>query len=395
MYDREISNKTTEKKMNAMKKIVLIPDSFKGTMSSETICNIMADKIHEYYPQCRVVSIPVADGGEGTVNCFLKAVGGRKVELTVNDPFFVPVGAFYGVLPDEQTAVIEVASAIGLPIVENRKDPLRASSFGVGELIYQAISSGCRKLLIGLGGSSTNDGGAGMACALGAKFYNREGKEFCPTGGSLNEITRMDLSEVQKITKGCEIIAICDVENSLCGKDGASAVFGPQKGATLETVQILDANLEHLSEIVKRTLNMDVSVLRSGGAAGGLGAGVVAFLGGKLVPGIDIILNTVDFDSVIHDADLILTGEGKIDAQSARGKVISGVAARAFRQKKPVIAVVGDIDPEAEKVYRLGVTSILSINKKAVPFETARKTCKQDLAFTVDALLRVLKTFEK
>lgn len=373
-----------------MKKIVLIPDSFKGTLTSMQVCAILKEKILEHFPQCEVIAIPVADGGEGTVDCFLSALGGTRVPVVTKDPFFDAVESFYAVLPDQKTAVIEVAASIGLPLVENRKNPLLASSYGVGELIRHAVENGCKNILIGLGGSSTNDAGAGMASALGVKFFSH-GKSFVPTGGTLNQIEEIDLTDAKILLSDCSITAMCDVENPLYGKNGASFIFGPQKGATPEVVEELDRNLKHIADFLNDNLGIDISSLKGGGAAGGLGAGISAFLEGNLLSGIDAVLDTVHFDELITDADLIITGEGRIDSQSMQGKVICGVTKRAAAKKVPVIVIAGDAGEGAERAYELGVSSILSINRRPEPFESSRFKSAENLAFTADSLMRIFK----
>lgn len=374
-----------------MHKVILIPDSFKGTMSSMKICDILSDAVRRHFPCCEVVSIPVADGGEGMADCFLKAVGGKRITVTAQNPFGEPIETFYSVLPDQKTAVIETAAVIGLPLVENKKNPLTASTYGVGELIRHAVDRGCNQILLGLGGSSTNDAGTGMAAALGVRFFDCEGTAFVPVGGTLSRVTRIDASNARAYLRNVHVTAMCDVENPLYGETGAAFVFGPQKGADPETVKLLDGNLRALCKTIHTSLGPDLSSLPGGGAAGGLGAGAVAFLGGHLMAGIEAVLDIVRFDALLAGADLVITGEGRIDAQSVRGKVISGVAKRAKRQDTPVVAIVGDIEEGAEQLYESGLTAVFSINKKAVPFSQARLTCENDLAFTADALMRILK----
>lgn len=377
-----------------MHKVVVVPDSFKGTMSSREICAIWEQAILNKFPACKVFSIPVADGGEGTVDCFRAFAGGRMVEAEVHDPFFQKITGRYLTLPDGKTAVIEVAAAIGLPLVEGREDPLKASSFGVGELLAHARRSGCTEFIIGLGGSCTNDAGAGMAAALGAKFTDGDGREFIPCGGDLNRVSGINIQALRALFSGCKVTAMCDVDNPLYGEGGAARMFGPQKGAKKSTVETLDRNLKIFAQAVRGSLGIDVSLLKGGGAAGGIGAGIFAFLGGRLTSGIDVVLDSVCFEEIISDADLIITGEGRIDEQSLRGKVVAGVAKRAQSSGKPVVAVVGDIEPGAQAAYDYGVTAIFSINKKAVPFETARRTSPEDLAFTADSILRLIQNFE-
>ncbi|WP_444644822.1 glycerate kinase family protein [Caproiciproducens sp. R1] len=374
-----------------MKKVILIPDSFKGTMDSAAICGIMEKQIKTYYPEAETVSIPVADGGEGTVDAFLAAMGGEKVFLTVKGPYREDLHAFYGLVDDGRTAIIEMASCAGLPLVGDNKHAERTTTYGVGQLIAHAAESGCRKIIVGLGGSATNDGGTGAASALGIRFLDYNGNSFVPVGGTLDQIQTIDMSGLCHELKDVEIVTMCDIDNSLCGSQGASAVFGPQKGADEDTVKMLDQNLAHLAEVIHRDLKTDIADLPGAGAAGGMGAGMVAFLGSSLQMGIETVLDTVRFDEIVADADLVISGEGKMDTQSLRGKVVIGVAHRAKAAGVPVIAVVGDIGDNIETAYDMGVTSIFSINRVAVPFKEAKMRSQNDLALTVDDIVRLLK----
>lgn len=373
-----------------MKKFVLIPDSFKGTMTPVEICRIMDEEIRKIYPDADIVSIPVADGGEGSVDAFLSACGGKKIELTVKGPYLEEMTGFYGVL-DNGTAVIEMAACAGLPLVENNKNPLKTSTYGVGQLILHAAESGCKKIIVGLGGSCTNDAGTGAAAACGVRFYNEEGKEFIPTGGTLSEIRKIDVSGFAPELKDVEIITMCDIDNPLYGPFGAAHVFGPQKGADEKMVLILDEGLRDISELIKTQLGKDISVIPGSGAAGGMGGGMVAFFDSKLQMGIETVLDTVNFNDVAKDADMIFTGEGKIDTQSIRGKVVIGVARRAKSLGVPVVAVVGDIGDDIELAYEEGVSGIFSINRVAVDFKLAKKRSKSDLALTMNNLMRFIK----
>ncbi|MBW7572060.1 glycerate kinase family protein [Caproiciproducens faecalis] len=373
-----------------MKKVILIPDSFKGTMDSAAICEIMKRQIEIHYPDAETVSIPVADGGEGSVDAFLTAVGGVKKALTVTGPFFEPVDSFYGIINDS-TAIIEMAACAGLPLAGDHLDPAAATTFGVGELILDAVKSGCTKIIIGLGGSCTNDAGAGMAAALGVKFYDEKDQEFIPTGGTLSKVKRINSESVSERISGIEFAAMCDIDNPLYGPTGAAYVFGPQKGADASMVAELDKGLQSIAQVIRNDLGKEVSNIPGSGAAGGLGAGVAAFLNAALQPGIDIVLDTVHFDDLLKEADLVFTGEGKMDTQSLRGKVVIGVARRAKTVGVPVIAVVGDIGDNIEKAYDMGVTSIFSINRVAVPFKEAKLRSRSDLALTVDDIIRLLK----
>lgn len=373
-----------------MKKIICIPDSFKGTLSSAAVCNIMEKSIHHHFEQCEVVKIEVADGGEGSVDAFLAAVGGEKIVVKVNNPYFEPMESFYGIL-DGNVAVVEMAAAAGLPLVSNRLNPMETTTYGVGELILAAIKQGCKKIIVGLGGSSTNDGGCGAACAIGVRFYDAFGQSFVPTGKSLIDIARIDTSDVDRLLDEVEIITMCDIDNPMFGLKGAAHIFSPQKGADADMVLKLDAGLQHLSNIIKEQLKLDVSTIPGGGAAGAMGAGMVAFFNSRLQMGIEAILDLVEFDRLIEDADLIFTGEGKIDSQSLQGKVPIGVAKRAKKAGVDVIAVVGTIGSDIDAVYELGITAIFSINPEPVPFEIAKLKSEVNLTLTMDNILRLLK----
>ncbi len=372
-----------------MKKIVLIPDSFKGTMSSTEICAIMAGQIRRYEPVAELISIPVADGGEGSVDAFISAMGGQRIDTVVSGPYGKPVEAFYGKLPGD-TVVVEMAAAAGLPLVGDNRQADQTTTYGVGELIARAVRSGAKKLIIGLGGSATNDGGTGAAAALGVRFYNNEGHPFVPVGATLQDIARMDMTGLLPEIRQIECVSMCDIDNPLCGPQGAAAVFGPQKGADEAMVQRLDAGLRHLAKLVRRDLGIGILDLPGAGAAGGMGGGTVAFLGARLEMGIETVLNTVSFNELAADADLVLTGEGKLDVQSLRGKVVIGVARRTKKLHVPLIAIVGDIGDAVEQAYTEGVSGIFSINRVAVPYAEAKVRAHSDLALTVDNLFRFI-----
>lgn len=375
-----------------MNKFLLIPDSFKGTMSSIEICSLLEEKIREYYPSAEIHSVPVADGGEGSVDCFLQALGGQKVTVTTQNPFFEPIESHYGLIENGRTAVIEMAASAGLPLVEDRKDPLRASTFGVGELILHAAKQGVSKIIMGLGGSCTNDGGCGAACAVGIRFLDEAGNSFIPTGGTLHRIDRIDLSQLEPALEGIEFVTMCDIDNPMYGPTGASAVFGPQKGATPETIELLDDGIRHLSHIIHRYMGLDLAFVPGTGAAGAMGAGMAAFFCSRLQMGIQTILDTVHFEELAVGADMIFTGEGKLDSQSLRGKVVIGVARRAKQLGIPVTALVGDIGDDIEAAYDEGVSAIFSINRVAVDFQQARLRSRQDLTLTVDNLMRFYRS---
>lgn len=374
-----------------MHKIILIPASFKGTLSSAEICAIMARVIRRYYPQCQVVSIPVADGGEGTVDAFLAAMGGKKVTLTVKGPYMEDVPAFYGLIDDGRTAVIEMAACAGLPLVGSNRQAHKTTTYGVGQLMAHALRNGCTKIIVGLGGSATNDLGAGAAAALGVRFLDGDGAEFIPVGENLGRIAKIDMTGLLPEVRRAEIVSMCDIDNPLYGKTGAAYVFAPQKGADSKMVALLDEQLRAAADTIRRELGVDLARVAGAGAAGGMGGGMMAFFGSQLQMGIEAVLDLVGFDEKLHGTDLVFSGEGRIDTQSLRGKVVIGVARRAKPAGVPLVAIVGDIGDEVEKVYEEGVSAIFSINRVAVPVQEARTRAKSDLALTMDNLIRFLQ----
>ncbi len=373
---------------NKLKKVIVIPDSFKGTMSSGENCEITRREILAVYPGCEVIAVPVADGGEGSVDCFLSAMGGKRIEMRVTGPLGEQVDAFYGILPDGRTAVIEMAAAAGLPLAGERANPMIATTYGVGELMLDAASRGCTKIIMGLGGSATNDAGCGMAAALGFRFLRSDGSEFVPTGGTLSHVAWIEGNA--GCMKGIEIITMCDIDNPPYGKTGAAYVFAPQKGADAAMVKNLDAGLVHICGIMKRDLGVDVSVLPGGGAAGGMGAGMAAFLGSPLKMGIETVLDTVKFDELLRGTDLVFTGEGKLDTQSLRGKAVIGIARRARAAGVPVVAVVGGYDECLDSAYAEGVSAVFSINRLPEPLNVSGPKTKENFAITMRNILRLI-----
>lgn len=374
-----------------MQNFILVPDSFKGTLSAIEVCNIMKSSIKNLYKDANIISVPVADGGEGTVDAFLYALGGEKKSVWVSDAFNEQkILAHYAMLKDD-IAVIEMAACAGLPLVKDRLEPDKTTTFGVGELIIDAINSGAKKIILGLGGSATNDGGCGMASALGVKFKDEQDQEFIPTGGTLSQIYKIDMNNIYSKIKDVEFISMCDVDNPLCGKLGASAVFAPQKGADEDMVKSLDEGLAHLAKIIKRDLHIAVKDIKGAGAAGGLGAGSIAFLQSKLTKGIDVILDTIKFDELVSKADIVFTGEGKFDSQSLHGKVVMGVANRSQKYKTPVIVVTGAIGENIQEAYNKGITAIFSINKEPMEFSKSALKSKENMILTMENILRLLK----
>jgi glycerate kinase len=343
-------------------KIVIAPDSFKESLSALEVAQAIRDGFSAIYPSADYVVLPVADGGEGTVEALVDATGGLKVRRQVTGPLGRPVEAFYGVTGDGATAVIEMAAAAGLMLVAPAdRDPLATTTYGVGELMRAALDEGARRFILGIGGSATNDGGAGMMQALGVRLRDAQGRDLPPGGGALDRLAAIDMAGLDPRLARAVIEVACDVDNPLVGPKGASAVFGPQKGATPQIVARLDANLAHFAEVMRATLGVDTAHMPGAGAAGGLGAGLHAFLGARLSPGVEIVMKAVRMDDVVADADLVITGEGRIDGQTVHGKTPIGVAAVARRHGKPVIAIAGALGPGHEAVLDQGVNVVFSI----------------------------------
>ncbi len=377
-----------------MKKIVLIPDSFKGTMSSTCVCNLMKEAALRYFPSLEVVSIPIADGGEGTVDAFLFVCRrGEKRRERVSGPYGSLVDSFWAMIGD--TAVIEMAACAGLPLTKENRNPCITTTYGVGQLIGKALDQGCRQIVVGLGGSGTNDGGCGMAAALGVRFFNKDDEEFVPTGGSLKDIARIDLSGRDSRLDDTDVVAICDTGNPLFGLDGAAYVFAPQKGADAAMVEMLDAGLRHLDKVVEKDLGVRAAEEAGVGAAGGCGFGMRVFLKASIRMGIDMLLDAVGFEKLLDGADYVFTGEGKMDGQSLGGKVISGVARRAKACGVPVIAVVGDIGDGIGGAYGQGVAAVFSTNRQAADFGKIRHRCMEDMDLALDNIFRLIKLAEE
>jgi glycerate kinase len=371
-------------------KIVVAPDSFKGSVSAKDASLSIKRGIIKVYKDINIVCIPMADGGEGTVQPMVDATGGEIVNVKVYGPLFQEVEAFYGILGDGKTAVIEMAAASGLPLIpDGKKDPMKASTYGTGELIKHALDKGCEKIIMGVGGSATNDGGHGMAKALGVRFFDKQGRDIGYGGGSLDKLYSIDVSGMDMRIKNCEIILACDVENPLCGPTGATYVFGPQKGAMDGVLERLDKNLEHYANIIKSALNIDIKDYPGAGAAGGLGGGALAFLNAKMRKGVDIVINMVGLDDHVKDADLVITGEGMMDYQTQFGKTPFGVAKTAKKHDVPVIALVGKIGKGANALYSLGIDSIFSIVDGPMTLEEAMMNGEKLLEDTAERVMRL------
>ena len=378
-----------------MRKYVVIPDSFKGCLSSGEICGIIAREIRCRDPEARVYTLPVADGGEGTVDAFLGALGGEKIAVPCRDPYGRPLTAHYGLFPDGKTAVIEMAAAAGLPLVGEDRRVADATTYGVGQLIAHAFKRGAERIILGLGGSATNDGGCGAAAALGVEFLDAEGKAFVPVGGTLRRIAHIRTDGLLPALRQAEVIAMCDIDNPLCGESGAAAVFAPQKGADAATVRMLDEGLAHLAAVIEKDLGRSLLTLPGGGAAGGFGAGSVAFLGARLQMGIEAVLDLTDFDRLAADAYLVITGEGRLDSQSLRGKVVVGVARRARALGVPVVALVGSSETDIAAAYDAGVTAVFPINPAPTTLSEALAHARKHLAFTAENVLRFARCLEE
>lgn len=378
-----------------MRKYVVIPDSFKGCLSSGEICDIIAREIRRRDPEARVCALPVADGGEGTVDAFLGALGGEKVAVPCRDPYGRPLTAHYGLFPDGKTAVIEMAAAAGLPLVGEDRRVADATTYGVGQLIAHALRRGTERILLGLGGSATNDGGCGAAAALGVEFLDAEGKAFVPVGGTLRRIAHIRTGGLLPALRQAEVIAMCDIDNPLCGESGAAAVFAPQKGADAASVRMLDEGLAHLAAVIEKDLGRSLLTIPGGGAAGGFGAGSVAFLGARLQMGIEAVLDLTDFDRLAADAYLVITGEGRLDSQSLRGKVVVGVARRARALGVPVVALVGSSETDIAAAYDAGVTAVFPINPAPTTLSEALAHARTHLAFTAENVLRFARCLEE
>ncbi len=352
--------------------IVIATNSFKGTLTSSEAGRAMADGIRRVLPGAHVVVVPVADGGEGTTGALLHACGGRRHSVRVDGPLGDPVEAELALLGDGGRAVIEMAAASGLPLVPpDRRNPLRASTYGTGQLIIAALEIGCREILVGAGGSATVDGGCGAAQALGVRFLAADGRVIDPPMGGerLGDVQRIDLTHRDPRIRETTVTVLCDVNNPLCGPNGAARVFGPQKGADAEQVESLERNLTHLADVVRRDVGVDLRNMPGAGAAGGLAGGLAAFAGARLTPGADAILDLVRFDDCLHGADLVITGEGRLDAQSMMGKLVGVVAARARAARVPTLVIAGSVGPGADLCLALveSYHAVLDQSQASVP----------------------------
>jgi glycerate kinase len=373
-------------------KVVIAPDSFKECLAAEDVAAAMARGVRAAAPEADIVCVPMADGGEGTVRALVAATGGTLHRETVTGPLGEPVEAEFGVLGGGATAAIEMAAASGLPLVPpGRRDPTETTTFGTGELIRAALDRGVDRIVLGIGGSATVDGGAGMAQALGARLLDAAGQPIGRGGGELARLARIDLADLDPRLAAVRCEVACDVDNPLVGPRGAARVYGPQKGATPAMVEQLEAGLAHLADLVERDLGRAVRDLAGAGAAGGLGAGLYAFLGATLRPGVELVLDAVGLEAKLAGADLVLVGEGRMDEQSAYGKVPVGVARRAAQRGIPVVAIVGSLGPGAEAVHGEGIAACFGILDRAMDLDEAFARAPELLARTVEEVVRLFR----
>ncbi len=377
-------------------KIVVAPDSFKGSLSAIEVCDNIEKGIKRVLPGAEVVKIPISDGGEGLVDVMVSATGGQIKKIKTEDPLAREVESYYGILGGRKTAVIEMAASSGLPLLKKEEqDPLITSTFGTGQLIKAALDEKVDKIIVGIGGSATVDGGTGMAEALGVRFLDGEGKDLPRGGGALRKLSKIDVSRRDGRLDNTEIFVACDVDNPLTGEKGAARVYAPQKGATPEMVEILESGLSHLAAKIREDLHMDVENEAGAGAAGGLGAGLMAFTGGKLQPGIEIALDNVGFNDEVKNADLVITGEGQIDHQTVFGKVPVGVSTRAEKYNCPVIAIAGGAGQRLEKLHELNIISYFSMINAIMPEEEIYKNTPAMLELCAEQVIRTLLAGKK
>jgi len=370
-------------------KVIVAPDSFKECLSASQVAWAIARGVRRASPRCVIDEIPLADGGEGTVEVVREASGGRSYRATVQGPMGGPVKARYAVVGSGDTAVVEMAAASGLHLVKPKKrDPLRATTYGTGELILKAARRGVKRIIVGLGGSATVDGGAGMAQAIGVRLLDGRGRELKRGGGALKSLRAVDVSGRDPALDGVEILGACDVRNPLCGRTGAALVYGPQKGATPSQAVRLDGYLRNMAKVVRRDVGVKVLDMPGAGAAGGLGAGLAAFAGATLGSGVELVLDAVDFRKRIRGASLIITGEGRLDRQSAYGKVVAGVAAEGRKRRIPVIVLAGTLGPDFREIYSWGVTAAFALTRGGGDSTGAMARAPALLADLAEAVLR-------
>lgn len=373
-------------------KIVIAPDSFKESLSAMQVAEAIEQGFSAIFPQAEYIKLPMADGGEGTVESMVAATQGELIRVDVTGPLGQSVDAFFGWMGDGETAVIEMAAASGLHLVSSEhRNPLLTTSFGTGELILAALNHGARKIIIGIGGSATNDGGAGMMQALGAQLHDKQGQELRVGGAVLAELATIDLSQLDVRLVNTDILVACDVDNPLCGEKGASAVFGPQKGATPEQITQLDAALHNYGEKIEAATGKSVLNVAGAGAAGGMGAALFGLLNARLQPGINIVTEALKLADVVQGADLVITGEGRIDSQTIHGKTPVGVARVAKRFNIPVIAIAGGMTPDYAVVHQHGLDAVFSVLNRIQTLPEALAEASENVRVTARNVAAVWK----
>ncbi|EGR0055143.1 TPA: glycerate kinase [Vibrio vulnificus] len=364
-------------------KIIIAPDSYKESLTAMDVAIAIEKGFKQVLPDAHYVKLPMADGGEGTVQSMVDATGGTIIEHTVTGPLGQRVDGFFGLLGEGKTAVIEMAAASGLHLVTpDQRNPLITTTFGTGELIKAALDHGVKHIIVGIGGSATNDGGIGMAQALGIKLLDAQGNALGHGGGELAKLATIDCSQLDPRLAQVRLEVACDVDNPLCGPKGASAVFGPQKGATPEMVTILDKNLAHYASIIKQQLGVDVRDMAGAGAAGGMGAALLGLLNAELRPGIEIVMDAVRLDEIVADADLVITGEGRIDSQTIHGKTPIGVARTAKKHGLPVIGIAGCLSADCGVVHEHGLDAVFAVVNRSVDLPTALAEAAENVELT-------------
>lgn len=380
-----------------MKKIIIAPDSFKGSLTSAEVANAIELGIKRVAPNCEIVKVPIADGGDGTMDTLVSALGGKKIKIKVHDPLMRPIEAEYGLVKNGGTAVIEMATASGLTLLsKEEQNPSITTTFGTGEIINDALQRGCHTFLIGIGGSATNDAGIGMLKALGFRFLDKKGEECDVVGNALQSIYSIDETGVSSKVYEAQFTIASDVDNPFSGTNGAAYVYAPQKGANNKMVEELDKGLESFRQLIIEKKGIDLNTISGAGAAGGLGGGFVAFLNAQLKPGIEMVLQTIDFENHLQNADFVVTGEGKLDIQTTMGKAASGILDAARKKNIPVIAIGGSVE-DKEALLKRGFTSLFSTTPNGMSIEEAmqEETAKENIAQTAEQLIRTMKKYNK
>ena len=378
-----------------MKKIVIAPDSFKGSLTSIEVANAIAEGVKKVYPNCEIIKTPIADGGEGTLNTIVNALKGEKVKVNAHDSLMRSITAEYGLVNNGETAVIEVASINGITLLsEEEQNPLITTTYGTGEIIKDALQRGCRSFIIGIGGSATNDAGTGLLQALGYRFLDKNKKETNGTGQSLQSICSVDELRVTPELKDAHFTIASDVNNPFTGPKGASNIYAPQKGADKEMIEELENGMENFRQLIKKEKGIDLNTTPGTGAAGGLGGGLIAFLNAQLKPGIEMVLQAIDFDKHLQNTDLVITGEGKLDKQTAMGKAAGGVLDAAKKKNIPVIAIGGSVE-DSNALIKRGFTSVFSIISRPISIKEAmnKEYTKSNITQTIEQIMRTIYQF--